>query len=212
VTILRVSGRKLHLEDFATVSELAEIARRSELLRIAVDIPIGLLEVGVPGGRRCDTAARLMVGMRVSSVFTPPTRPALGARTYNEAKAICSMSRQSYGLARRIAEVDRLVTPETQDRIFETHPEVALAALQGRPWLPSKKTTAGRDERLMLLATIVDDVEGLARRRGRHLRMDDILDATVAAVVAARRHQGEARRLPPCPPRDPRGLRMEIWY
>ena len=175
-------------------------------------MPIGLLDRRTPGGRQCDIAARLVVGMRVSSVFTPPTRPALGAKTYEDAKRICSMSRQSYGLIRKIAEVDRLVSRETQDRIFETHPEVAFAALFGHPWLSSKKTPAGRDERLTMLSAIFDEVERLARRRQRHLKVDDVLDATMAAVVAARRHLDRARRLPDDPPRDSRGLRMEIWY
>jgi predicted RNase H-like nuclease len=121
------------------------------------------------------------------------------------------MSRQSYGLLRKIAEVDRLVSPEAQDRIFETHPEVAFAARMGHPWLSSKKTPAGRDERIGLLSASCPEVERLARRRQRHLHVDDILDATMAAVVAARRHLGRARRLPDHPPRDSRGLRMEIW-
>jgi predicted RNase H-like nuclease len=41
---------------------------------------------------------------------------------------------------------------------------------------------------------------------------DDILDATVAAWTAPRVVSGVAERLPPDPPRDRRGLRMEIVY
>jgi len=122
------------------------------------------------------------------------------------------MSRQSYGLLRKIAEIDELVTPTTQDRIFETHPEVVFAAMYGSPWLESKKTPAGRAQRLELIAGWIPGAERLARRRERSLHVDDVLDSAAAAIVAAKRELGLAGRLPPDPPRDSRGLRMEIWY
>ena len=150
--------------------------------------------------------------MRVSSIFSAPTRPALAATSYDDAKRICSMSRQSYGLIRKIAEVDRIVSADTQDRIFETHPEVGFAALYGHPLLSSKKTPEGRAERIQLLRTIFDDVDRLARHRQRHLHVDDVLDSMIAGIVAARRHFGRAHRLPKDPPVDSRGLRMEICY
>ncbi len=149
---------------------------------IAVDIPIGLLDEHRPRGRLCDMAARLVVGMRIASIFTPPARIALGAVSYEAAKRLCSMSRQSYGLLRRIAELDALITPAMQSRVFETHPEVAFAALARRPWLSSKKTAQGRSERLAILAELVPDTPRLARRRERLVRVDDLLDATVAAA------------------------------
>src|SRR2546422_11663063 len=50
---------------------------------ICIDIPIGLLDV--PGQRRCDVEARRLLGPRRSSVFPPPSRRALAARSYREA-------------------------------------------------------------------------------------------------------------------------------
>ena len=53
---------------------------------IAVDIPIGLLEYAVSGGRLCDQPARALLGAtRASNVFTPPARPALSGQIYEEA-------------------------------------------------------------------------------------------------------------------------------
>jgi predicted RNase H-like nuclease len=43
--------------------------------------------------------------------------------------------------------------------------------------------------------------------------VDDVLDACALAIVAARRWREAAQRLPARnPPRDAKGLRMEIWY
>jgi predicted RNase H-like nuclease len=150
--------------------------------------------------------------MRISSVFTPPARIALNARSYEEARGLCSMSRQSYGLMRKIAEVDQVVTPSSQERIFETHPEVAFAAMYGHPWLDSKKTPSGRAQRLALVTSWLPGSERLARHRERGLHVDDVLDSAAASIVAGKRELGLASRLPPDPPRDSRGLRMEIWY
>src|SRR5450759_4209884 len=53
---------------------------------VAVDIPIGLLDAAVPGGRACDLMARALLGpKRASSVFPPPVRAALDCLTYPEA-------------------------------------------------------------------------------------------------------------------------------
>ncbi len=41
---------------------------------------------------------------------------------------------------------------------------------------------------------------------------DDILDACALVLAAQRILTRQAVRLPPAPPTDARGLRMEIWY
>ena len=56
---------------------------------VAVDMPIGLLEEPSSGGRECDKEARRLLGTpRRSSVFTPPTKPALASATYEEAQSL----------------------------------------------------------------------------------------------------------------------------
>lgn len=174
-------------------------------------MPIGLLDATAGGGRRCDAEARRLAGIP-SAIFSPPIRPMLRARSYAEARAIASLSRQSYGLLKKIAEVDALMTPSLQDRVFETHPEVAFAELSGQRIWWSKKSRDGRAARLDALAMVVPEIERISRVRKRHLHVDDVLDACVSALVAARHRLGLARRVPRDPPRDARGLRMEIWY
>ena len=41
---------------------------------------------------------------------------------------------------------------------------------------------------------------------------DDLLDAYVLTRTACRIATGQASRVPPAPPVDSRGLRMEIWF
>jgi len=77
---------------------------------VAIDMPIGLLDRVEP--RACDRAARALLGARAATVFTPPSRPALAAATYAQARTTvtgaASLSAQAFGLAPRIRELDAL--------------------------------------------------------------------------------------------------------
>ena len=88
---------------------------------IAVDMPIGLLDHAVPGGRECDRLARQLLGPgRASSVFPPPVRSALSNTTFASAlaanrasstKAI-GISQQCFGIFPKLLDVDAHMTPE----------------------------------------------------------------------------------------------------
>lgn len=179
------------------------------LAALAVDIPVGLPD---RGPRACDLEARRRLGPRRASVFPAPVRNVLAARDYSEAlarsRAACGrgLSRQAFQLVRKIAEVDRAMTPALQHRVVEAHPEVAFTRLAGRPLLHPKRASAGRAERLALLAGA--GLTGIpARLPGA--APDDVLDAAVLALVAARVRDGEAEHLGDGS-RDRHGLRMEI--
>ena len=109
---------------------------------ICIDIPIGLLDGAVPGGCACDQAARAFLDQpRGCSVFSPPVRPTLRASSFEEALRLnrassthaLGISRQSFGFSVRSGEVDDMMSPFFQDRVFEVHPEVSLCALHGSP-------------------------------------------------------------------------------
>jgi predicted RNase H-like nuclease len=203
----------------ATFAEVVDRVEDGVLAALAVDMPIGLPD---RGPRRADTEARRRLGVRRSSVFPTPVRAALDAVDYPDALAISrrvsgkGLSKQAFNLLRRMAEVDRAMTPALQDRIFECHPELAFAELAGATLVHSKHTRPGIDERLDLLA------RSLGPHQGRHLtraagaagpgaRPDDVVDAVVIALVADAVAAGrpEAVRLGDGT-RDRRGLRMEI--
>lgn len=187
---------------------------------IAIDIPIGLLTERQPGGRLCDRQARQVLGRRASSVFSPPTRSILHATHYDQVRTR-GLSRQAFGILPKIREVDTVITPTIQTRVFEAHPECAFRLLTGAPMQHNKKTPLGRLERIRALAQASPPSSRNVRRAFTHaltafprsqVAADDLLDAFALVRTAARIAAGQACCLPACPPRDARGLRMEIWY
>jgi predicted RNase H-like nuclease len=191
---------------------------------VVVDIPIGLLDRYQPGGRVCDQEARRLLGPRRSSVFSPPIRPALRAATYAQARRF-HLSRQTFGIVPKIREADQMMTPARQKSIHESHPESAFLSLAGEPMKHNKKRLPGRLERLKGLkrasestsCRLFERIEAffeIDQRRfpRRGVAMDDILDAYAMLWVAFRIRHGRADRLPADPPRDAKGLRMEIWH
>jgi predicted RNase H-like nuclease len=200
--------------DFAEALAFAASASR-----IAVDMPIGLLDVPQPGGRACDRAARAVLGRQGSSVFSPPARPALDASDFRDAQRRqgAGLSIQTWNIVPRIREVDAAIDASMQSRVIEAHPELAFRALAGAP-LERKSTADGFAERVALLRSVfgaaLPDLVAVRRAIGPSvLKLDDLADACVLAFVARRADDGSARRLPDGdPPVDVRGLRMEIWY
>ncbi len=191
---------------------LAARRAKGQVGAIGVDIPIGLSD-GPP--RRCDVEARTLLGERRSSVFPAPVRPVLGARSYEAAQDRTraatgkGLSKQSWHLVPRIAEVDRALDPTRQGRIFECHPELAFAGLRGTPMTHTKKTAAGREERLAVLRRHVDGIDALVARPPRGAGADDVLDAAVCAVTAKALLAGKVRRLGERR-HDAKGLVMEM--
>jgi predicted RNase H-like nuclease len=179
---------------------------------VAVDIPIGLADRYETGGRACDRLARARLGpVRGTSVFPPPPRPALGARTLTEARSLgWPATKQALNIATKIEQVDRVMTPELQGRVFEVHPELGFAALNdGMPVVSKKRLRAGRDERWALLEKAGCASPGRPRSGEAE---DDLLDACAAAWSASRIARGRGECLPLHPSRDRRGLRMEIRW
>ena len=192
---------------------------------VAVDMPIGLPQIAIRGGREACNEARARLGPRQSSVFSVPARAALAAKTYQEACAINlqnslpprKIAKQTYNILARIAEVDALMMPALQGRVFECHPELAFWAMNDeRPIDVPKKVRSrpcaeGMALRRRLLAKAGLDVPSSpAPVPGISFGEDDLLDACACAVVARRIALGAARTFPEDPPRDAHGLRMAI--
>ena len=179
---------------------------------IGIDIPIGLLEESVPGGRACDRLARRRLGPgRTGSVFSAPPRPALGFRSLPEAQtAGFRMTLQTLNITPKIADVDATIDPALQRRVHEVHPELAFIALaDGIPLAHSKRRAAGRAERVALLRrhgiTVPEVPTGAAP--------DDLLDACATGWSAGRIAVGTAEGVPEGEPvLDARGLRMQISW
>lgn len=190
---------------------------------ILIDVPVGLSDAGK---RLCDSQARRRLGFpRNTSVFSPPVRRALLACGWRDAAEVNErftgkrISQQAWGIAPKIREVDEFLraNPQRQGRLREVHPELLFWSLNGqRAMRIPKRRSAGRAERLALLANYWPAVRPLFERERRWLRgqgaaADDLIDALVC-VVAAHACAGQFRTLPKKPPLDSAGLRMEILY
>jgi predicted RNase H-like nuclease len=198
-------------------ASFAELVAEWPVAAIAIDIPIGLSPC-YP--RSCDRLVRQRLGPRRSSVFPPPLRPALHARSYAEACSITlatsgkSVGAQAWNIYGKIAEVDSAISPALQQRVLESHPELCFTMMnEGRPAAFSKKSVAGRAQRLELLERrLPGSMSAAALRRPSGCANDDLLDALAVLWTAERFLRGEARALPEQAELDDRGLRMEIWY
>lgn len=189
---------------------------------IAVDMPIGLPE---RSGRPPERAVRSRLGERQSSVFAVPSEQAIYCEDYPQACEVNllhsdpprKVSKQCFHLFPKMREINALVTPKLQARIFESHPELAFWVMNGETplSLPKKVRSApygpGLDLRRTLLRRAGLPIDALTNDyRRRDVGADDLLDACACAFVAWRILNGRSIRFPEDPPRNARGLRMEI--
>lgn len=177
---------------------------------IAIDVPIGLPE---SGARACDIDARRLLGPRRSSVFAAPVRPVLEHTSYPEARAAlarlggASMSAQAFGIVPAVRNVDSCVTPDDDDRVVETHPEVAFLVMGGA--VAPKRTAKGVAQRMQLLSSHYPDVLDIVAAAPVAAPVDDALDA-LACLWVARRWAAGTRDTLGDGSRDARHLPMRI--
>ena len=201
-----------HLVDDGLRWQWAAIDGIADLLpaeaAIAIDMPIGLLDVGL---RDCDALARSELPGAGARVFTTPPRPVLelGLTTPNaDAQALSrrltgqGVSRQALGLSRRILVLDDALAAHPELDAVEAHPELAFAAMTGRV-LPSKHTAAGVDDRVAALRQWRTDAAELLAHRPPRTPLIDAMDALAALWTAVRWRDGRARTLPPGAARPP---------
>ena len=213
-------------ERLAVVSSFKELLAVDPVLNIiAVDMPIGLPDRILPGGRGPEKAARKHLGLRQSSVFTVPSRAAVHEEDYRRAckKALQTsepprmVSKQCFYLFPKIREIDALMSTELESRVYEVHPELAFWRLNdGREMsLPkkvkSRANPAGLDQRRDLLVAQGLTKDFLDQKPPRGCGRDDLLDAAANSLIAERIFRGEAEAFPSDFERDGKDLRMAIW-
>lgn len=202
-------GHKLTLRSARAAADLIP-DRTPEV--IAVDIPIGLPD---RSRREADLQGRRLLGPRASTLFITPVRDAVEAADYQSALRINreltghGISVQAFGLRHRTLEIDRLrrLVPATWR---EVHPEIAFTQLNGDLVLEPKRSAAGSALRRSLLARAGFDVPEALRLRG--CGSDDLLDAAVVALTAARILAGQAQSVPSPPEFFGDGHPAAIWY
>jgi predicted RNase H-like nuclease len=216
-------GDELEFGIFTTIEKLWRTYSKAR--SILIDIPIGLPSKEIKT-RPCDKAARQVLSpKRHHSIFSPPCREALTAESYRQACRInhnvCDrkISKQAWHISRKIKEVDDLMTahPAAGDSIKETHPEICFWALANKETMVHyKKSPEGEAERFAVLKKYFEKStavikSALDRYPRKQLAHDDILDALVNAVTAARL-DASMETLPSEPIRDILGLPMQMVY
>jgi predicted RNase H-like nuclease len=186
------------------VQHLDDIVDRFDL--IGIDMPIGLPE---RGPRSCDVEARRLLTPRGSTVFPTPPRSLLVHHDYATANAASKaefgvgLSRQAFGLFRKIREVDAFAR-RSPEQFVEIHPECAFSRMEGRVLGP-KRSAAGCAERLSL----VERRFGAIEIHMRGAAADDVLDAYAVLWSAMRYAENEHVELGDGA-RDHYGLPMRI--
>lgn len=206
------------------VGDFTGVVINTEQSRLTlIDIPIGL-NSDSKAERSCDVTTRSMLGPRRSSLFPVPVRQAVHATSYEQACQYnreirgVSLSRQSWAICSKIAEVDDIMTrqPTLQERIKESHPEICFSALND--WHPmglSKKLEAGRKDRLNLLCRYSKNAEEFFIKISnnytrRQVALDDMLDAMVLAISAKEAWFNSIPSLPLHPERGCQRIKMEM--
>ena len=225
VTLVEAIGDDVRV---CVVSQFADIMALPEQPRIiALDIPIGLPARIGADGRGPEHAVRELLGRRKPSVFPVPSRAAVYAKNFSDARRIAlatsdppkSCTKQLFMLASKIREVDTYLraVPQAASHVYETHPELAFWRLNDSRPLPEPKKVKSRPHspglalRRALLAKDGFAARAFAQKPPRGAAEDDLLDAFACAAIARRIHAGTARPFPDPPLRDEYGLPIAIW-
>ena len=208
---------------FETFSAL--LAAEPFLSIIAIDMPIGLPDRIGPNGRGPEKAVRKLLGDRQSSVFSVPSRSAVYETDYrnacdtalNTSEPPRKVSKQCFYLFPKMREIDALMTPDLEKRVYEVHPEVAFWRLNGEREMSlpkkvkSRPNPDGLDQRRDLLVSHGLPRAFLDQPPPKGCGLDDLLDAAANSLIAGRILLGKAEPFPSDFQRDERGLRMAIW-
>jgi len=174
---------------------------------MGVDMPIGLSDAGP---RVCDIEARKFLGRDGSSVFPAPPRAILGCVDYRTALDVArsttgrGISKQTFNITAKVAELDWLIQSGTDCEIVEVHPECSFRTLNAGEPLPSKKTALGQELRRQLLAAHFD-----LPPPPRGAAPDDVLDA-YAVLWSTMRFRSDVHRQFGDGQLDDRGIPMRI--
>jgi predicted RNase H-like nuclease len=221
VTATSKTFEKAEFKVFTSVAALiSELAPRSI---IAIDMPIGLPERAIRGGREPDWAAREFLGLQSASVFPVPSRKAVYAHEQGYTR-VCdvaretsdpkrAVSKQLFGILRRIWQVDEILRhdPVLRERVFEVHPEVSFKVMNNDEPLPErKKSKHGMQLRKELLTKQGFSLSFLDQSRLRGVGRDDFYDACACAWSAKRILSKKARVYPCRPPLDGEGMEQAI--
>lgn len=184
------------LDFFITDSFIKILKVLDDDCQLWVDMPMGLSGDGYI--RTADARLRKLLKGRTSTVFNAPARDTLYKASYEDARTTNiqveskSLSIQSFYLIPKVKEIDELLRqqPDLKNRVFESHPELCFARLNGgKVLLSTKKSGDGIVERIDLLNKHVAHagqfiISSISEAKSTTFTIDDITDATCLAICS----------------------------
>ena len=214
-----VRGDEISIRKLTNISEINNRYLTADA--VLIDIPVGLPENAEEDAARPDREARdyLPTG-RKSSIFPVPCRQAVYITDYAEASAENKrilgkkLTSQSHAFSKMIRQVDEFLTENKcwQNRLVESHPEVAFQLLNGGKGLNhSKHSDEGIQERVAILQQYGVDPFPLFTEFTPK-QYEDVLDALCLAISAKLGCENGFQTIPENPTCDSRGLKMQMVF
>lgn len=219
---VEIRNDELSVQKLKNIAEINGRYKNADalLIDIPIDIPIGLPENNEQASLRPDMQARAYLqGERKSSIFNVLYRQIVHAETTEQAWELnrelnAKMAIVGNVLRPMIREVDDYLSenPSWQNRLMESHPEVAFQMLNhGNGLQYSKHTEEGIAERVAILRSYgVDPVPLFAEFTPK--QYEDVLDAVYLAVSAKLGCENGFCTIPESPSCDSRGLKMQMAF
>ncbi len=170
---------------------------------------------------RPDDLAKKELGKKASSVFPIPSREAVyadGEENQKQANIRTlgkSLAKQSLAIIPKIRELDEFLLehPQYQNRILESHPELAFARLNGSPVMYRKQEYPGISVRERILSEFLENENFdklWDKAKALNCKPDDLMDAACLAVTAALYAHGLCETIPKHPEKDEKELYMRL--
>jgi predicted RNase H-like nuclease len=193
------------------ISPFSEVLdQRPTFSVIALNAPVGYLDIAAAGGRTCDREARALLGpKRGSSIQSAPVRSST-----NELEFLPDhLDAISMTLLPRYREVAADMAPFRQRSVYEVHSDMTFYELNdSQPLLYPKHTEKGIEERRALLQVKFPAVDRILSAESElpGASIAHLLDVAAFVWTARRIFNKAAVRIPQDPEWDEQGLRMEI--
>ena len=214
-----IRGDEISIRKLSNIADINNYYLKADA--VLIDIPVGIPENAAENAARPDREARdyLPTG-RKPSIFPVPCRQAIYMENYaeasdeNELVLGKKLTSQSHAFSKMIRQVDEFLAENKcwQNRLVESHPEVAFQMLNGGNGLQhSKHTEAGIQERIAILRQCSVDPSSLFAEFAPK-QYEDVLDALCLAVSAKLGCENGFRTIPENPTCDSRGLKMQMVF
>jgi predicted RNase H-like nuclease len=209
VVAAKLQGTIFAPEEPQLISPFNEVLdQRPTFSVIALNAPVGYLDIANAGGRTCDREARALLGpKRGSSIQSAPVRSST-----NELEFLPDhLDAISMTLLPRYREVAAEMAPFRQRSVYEVHSDMTFYELnEGEPMQWPKNTEKGLQERRTLLEAKFPGSSRIMEAELPGVSQAHLLDVAAFVWTARRIFHRAAIRTPQDPEWDEQGLRMEI--